>query len=227
MPLLPELVNLALDQKAWNRRYGHISFSDRRDYYVRRAARFKRRVGASDEAHSQLRDEPTLTEAEKKETQVQHLGKGRGIAAASAAPTKKPDPAVKYSEFWNRGDAARWGYPSMREFLEDQAQDNLPYQRGAPGGAAGRSSDTQMPYLSPAGPGGPVNPYPAKMIFKCLQCNEPSAIVNLWHCDRCSRMMGEKVYFHRPSKYKNCYDEHTHYCCSRALFGWHRPERKK
>ncbi len=33
MPILPELVDLALDQKAWNRRYGHISFSDRRDYY--------------------------------------------------------------------------------------------------------------------------------------------------------------------------------------------------
>jgi hypothetical protein len=52
----------------------------------------------------------------------------------------------------------------MREFLEDQAEDNLPYQRGAPGGAAGSSSDAQMPYLSPAGPGGPVNPYPADMI---------------------------------------------------------------
>ena len=123
---------------------------------MRRAARFKTRVGAFDEAHSQQRDVPALTEAEKTETQVKHLGKRSGIAAASAAPTRKPDPAVKYSEFWNRGDTARWGYPSMREFLEDQAEDNLPYQRGAPGGAAGSSSDTQMPYLSPAGPGGPV-----------------------------------------------------------------------
>jgi hypothetical protein len=73
MPILPELVDLALDQKAWNRRYGHISFSDRRDCYVRRAARFKTRVGASDEAHGQERDAPALTEAEKRETQVKNL----------------------------------------------------------------------------------------------------------------------------------------------------------
>ena len=132
MPILPELVEQALDQKAWNRRYGHISFSDRRDYYVRRAARFKTRVGASDEAHSRERDAPALTDAEEREMQVRNLGKGKGIAAASAAPRRKPDPAVKYSEFWNRGDTARWGYPSMREFLEDQADANLPYQRGAP-----------------------------------------------------------------------------------------------
>ncbi len=142
--------------------------------------------------------------------QVHALGKGRGIQAASAAPTTKPDPAVKFSEFWNRGDTARWGYPSMPEFLQDQANEELPYQRGAPGGAAGHASDTRIQYLSPAGPGGPVDPYPAEMIFKCLQCNEPSAIVNLWHCDRCSMMMGHTVYFHRRSKYKNCYDEHTH-----------------
>ena len=69
---------------------------------------------------------------------MRNLGKGKGIAAASAAPQRAPDPAVKYWEFWNRGDAARWGYPSIREFLEDQADNNLPYQRSAPGGAAGK-----------------------------------------------------------------------------------------
>ncbi len=74
MPILPELVEQALDQKAWNRRYGHISFSDRRDYYVRRAARFKTRVGASDEAHSRERDAPALTDAEEREMQVRNLG---------------------------------------------------------------------------------------------------------------------------------------------------------
>ncbi len=74
MPILPELVALALDQKAWNRKYGHISYADRRDYYVRRAARFKKRVGASDEARAQPCDEPTLTDAEEKETQVHNLG---------------------------------------------------------------------------------------------------------------------------------------------------------
>jgi hypothetical protein len=63
MPILPELVEQALDQKARNRRYGHISFPDRRDYYVRRAARFKARVGASDDAHSRERDAPALTDA--------------------------------------------------------------------------------------------------------------------------------------------------------------------
>ncbi len=201
MHILVELVELALDQKAWNQKYGHISYADRRDYYRRRADRFKQRIGDSDEAQAQPSDEPTLNEDERAEMQVHALGKGRGIQAASAAPTTKPDPAVKFSEFWNRGDTARWGYPSMPEFLHDQANDELPFQNGAPGGAAGNASDTRIQYLSPAGPGGPVDPYPAEMIFNCLQCNEPSAIVNLWHCDRCSRVMGQTVYFHRPTKY--------------------------
>ncbi len=77
MPILSELVEQALDQKAWNRRYGHISFGDRRDYYVRRAARFKTRVGASDEAHSRDGDAPRLTEAEEREMQVRNLAKGK------------------------------------------------------------------------------------------------------------------------------------------------------
>ena len=115
----------------------------------------------------------------------------------------------------------------MPEFLQDQADEKLPYQRSAPGGAAGDASDTQIQYLSPAGPGGPADPYPAEKIFNCLQCNEPSAIINLWNCDRCSRMMKQQVYFHRRSKYKNCYDEHAHYCESKALFGWQRAENKR
>ncbi len=225
MPILFVVIEQALDQKAWNRRYGHISFGDRRDYYVRRAARFKTRIGASDEAHSRGRDAPKLTEAEERETQVRNLGKGQGIAAASAPPQRAPDPAVKYSSFWNREGTARWGYASVKEFLKDQADQNLPYQRSAPGGAAGSSSDSQMSYVGPAGPGGAVNPYPDELIQQCLQCNEPSAIINLWHCDRCSKMLNKKVYFHRPSKYKFCYDEHMHYCNTRALFGRQRDEK--
>ena len=103
MPFLPRLVEQGLDQKAWNRRCGHIAFGDRRDYYIRRAARFKIRNGASDEAHSRLADAPNLTEAEERETQVRNLGKGKGIAALTAPPTRAPDPAVKFSTCWNRG----------------------------------------------------------------------------------------------------------------------------
>ena len=84
MPFLPRLVEQALDQKAWNRKYCHIAFGDRRDYYIRRAARFKIRDGASDEAHSRLADAPNFTEAEEREMQVGALGKGKGITALTA-----------------------------------------------------------------------------------------------------------------------------------------------
>ena len=134
---------------------------------------------------------------------------------------------MKFSEFCNRRDAARWGYPSVPEYLQDQADDNLPPQRGAPDGAAGSSTDTRIQYPGPAGPGGHATPYPKEELFNCLQCNEPSALINLWQCDRCSVMMGKAVYYHRPSKCRNCYDEHAHYCESRALFGWRRPEKKR
>ncbi len=172
MLFLPRLVEQALDQKAWNRRYGHIAFGDRREYYIRRAARFKIRDGASGEAQSAPADAPNLTEAEEREMQVRALGKGKGITALTAPPSKAPDPAVKFSTFWNRDSAARWGYASVKEFLQDQKDHSLPYQRSAPGGAAGSSSDTQMGYVGPAGPGGAVNPYPDDLIAPCLQCNE-------------------------------------------------------
>ncbi len=189
MHILVELVDLALDQKAWNQKYGHLSYADGKDYYVRRAARFKNRKGGSDEQYAQACDEPALNKEEKALKQVEALGKGRGIQAASAAKTRKPpNPAILFSEFWNRGDTARWGCPSMPEFLQDQAKEELPYQRGAPGGAAGNAPDARL-YLGPAGPGGPANPFPAEQIFSCLQCNEPSAIINLWNCDRCSKML--------------------------------------
>ncbi len=196
-------------------------------YYARRADRFASRKRGSDEQQLRVCDRPTPNEEEialkqdkdiekrlLKEKQVEALGKGKGITKASAPAKGLPDPAQLFSVFWDRGDAARWGYPSVQEFLQDKLNKNLPYQRGAPGGAAGSAQS----YLGP---------YRADQIFTCLQCNEPSAIINLWNCDRCSKMLKREVYFHRRSKHKNCYDEHTHYCESRALFGWQRPEKKR
>ncbi len=49
MHILVELVDLALQQKAWNKKYGHLSYADRMSYYVRRAERFKNRRGGSNE----------------------------------------------------------------------------------------------------------------------------------------------------------------------------------
>ena len=218
---LPRLVEQARDQKEWNHKCDHISFADRRAYYLRRSERFKLREGASGEAASCSADAPQLSEAEIRETQVRALGEGKRFELASAPPTRAPNPAIKFSSFWSRDDTARWGYASVKEFAADQKADNLPYQRRAPGGAAS-SDDTQMSYVGPAGPGGPADPYPDEMIENCLQCNEPSALPNLWHCDRCTRMLKKPVYYHRPSKFRTCYDDHLHYCNTRALFGWQR-----
>ncbi len=172
----------------------------------------------------QRRDEPTPNDDERvAEQQVRALGKGRGIAAASAAPTRQPEPAVKFSEFRNLREAARWGYPSVPEYLQDQADNNLPFQRGAPDGAAGSSTDTQAQHTWLM----ETAPCPKGELFNCLQCNKPSALINLRQCERCSAMLSKAVYYHRPSKCKNCYDEHAHYCESRALFGWRRPENKR
>ncbi len=227
MHILVELVELALQQKAWNQRYGHISYADRMSYYARRADRFANRKRGSDEQQLRVCDRPTPNEEEialkqdkdiekrlLKEKQVEALGKGKGITKASAPAKGQPDPAQLFSVFWDRSDAARWGYPSVKEFLRDKRNKNLPFQRGASGGAAGSSQD----YLGP---------YSADQIFTCLQCNEPSAIINLWKCDRCSVVYGEDVYFHCRSMNKNCYEEHTHYCESKALFGWTRAENKR
>ena len=110
---LPRLVEQARDQKEWNRKYGHISFADRRAYCIRRAERFKLREGASGEAASSSADAPQMSEAEKREMQVKSLGKGRGLELASVPPTRAPNPAIKISSFWNRDDTARWGYASV------------------------------------------------------------------------------------------------------------------
>ena len=138
---LPRLVAQARDQKEWNRKYGHLSFADRRAYYLRRSERFELKDGAFGEAASNPADAPQLSEAEIRETQVRALGKGKGFELASSPPTRAPNPAIKFSSFWKFDDTARWGYASVGEFAADQKADNLPYQRSAPGGAAS-SDDT-------------------------------------------------------------------------------------
>jgi hypothetical protein len=155
--------------------------------------------------------------------QVRNLGKGKGIAAAPAAPQRAPDPAVNTrSSESQRGSAL--GISINQRILEDQVDHNLPYQRSAPGEAAGSSSDTQMSYVGPAGPAR-CESLSRRDIQQCLQCNEPSAIINLWHLRRLLRNDEEEGLFPSSFEYKNCYDEHTHYCCTRALFGWQRLER--
>ncbi len=124
-----------------------------------------------------------------------------------------PDPAEEFSVFWDLGDAARWGCNSAPECRQDKMQHNLPYERRAPGGAAGSAHC--------------VGPYRKEDIAHCLQCNEPSAIVNLWKCERCTVEYKRDAYFHGYSMNKNCYEEHTHYCQSKTLYGWKRHENKR
>ena len=99
--VLVELIELAQNRKAWNQKYGHISYADRLDYFVRRADRFKRRsqIGDSDESRVQRQDEPTPNYEEREaERRVRHLGEGERIAAASRAPTAGPEPETKFPE---------------------------------------------------------------------------------------------------------------------------------
>ena len=200
-----------------------MSCADRRNYYVRRAERFANRRRGSDEQQVRRDDRvhptpeedalPQDKEILRRQRRVEGLGKGAGIAKASQQKKGRPDPAEQFSIFWDQSDAARWGYPSVPEYLQDKTQHNLPFQRCAPGGAAG-SADY-------------VGPYSPDRIFNCLQCNEPSAIINLWKCDRCTTECKKDTYFHCRSMNKNCYEEHTHYCESMALFGWKRYENKR
>ncbi len=223
--ILEELIELALKQQEWNKRFGHLSDADRKTYYKRRAERFANKRRGSDEQQVRRDDRVHPTREEealpsglnnellRRQRQVEALGKEKGIGKASQQRTGMPDPAEQFSIFWDQGDAARWGYPSVPECLQDKTQHNLPFQRCAPGGAAGSAHY--------------VGPYRPDQIFNCLQCNEPSAIVNLWKCDRCTMEYKEDTYFHGRSMNKNCYEEHTHYCESKALYGWKRYENKR
>ena len=142
---------------------------------------------------------------------VHHLGKGKRIAAASKAPTAEPGPETRFPEIWQLSRAARLGYASVPEFLQDAKKRSLPPQKGAPDGAAGSSTDT----LSRR-----AVTLPKQEVFECLQCCKPSALANLWECARCSSEAGRPVYFHRPSRYNNCYTAHEHYCEAATLFEW-------
>ena len=84
--ILDELINLALQQKDWNRKFGHLSYADRRKYYVRRTERFANRRGGSDEqqvrqcdrVHPTPEEEalPQDKEIPRRQRQVEGLGKG-------------------------------------------------------------------------------------------------------------------------------------------------------
>ncbi len=163
-------------------------------------------------------DDANLTEAQR---QAKGLGKGRGLAeraAATASGVNAPDPSERFSYFWNRDDAATRGYASTRGYKADREAGNLPYQRGAPGGAAGPASSTDC--VGPAGPGG--LPVDTELIEQRLGCNAPSAISNLWACHHCSSDLKRTIWYDKPSKYKGCYDDHKRYCGSRGLRGWER-----
>ena len=217
-----ELIELALKQKEWNRRFGHLSYADRKDYYKRRAERFANKRRSSDEQH--VRQEDRVHPTQEEDTlpsgldgelmkAAEALAKQKGTGKTSKKRTGTPDPAEEFSVFWEQGDAARWGYNSVPEYRRDKMQHNLPFERHAPGGAAGSAHC--------------VGPFRKADIFNCLQCNEPSAIVNLWKCDRCMLEYEQDAYFHGRSMNKNCYEEHIHYCESKTLYGWRRHENKR
>ncbi len=135
---------------------------------------------------------------------VQRLGKGKHVAAASRAPTIDPTPEVKFREIWQIDQAERLGYASTADFLQDA-------QRSAPDGAAGSSTDalaTRATLL------------PRYEKYHCLQCCKPSAMADLWECERCTEQAGKSIYFHRPSPYHNCYRAHERYCKAATMFGW-------
>ena len=212
--ILVDPIEVAKSQKRWNQLYGSISYEDRLDYYKRRDELFQRRgqICDSDELQDQHRDQPIPNyEGTDAERMVHRFGKGKRIAAASKAPTAAPGPETRFPEIWQLSRAARLGYPSVPEFLQDAKNRSLPSQKGAPDGAAGSSTDTYSKR---------VVLLPKQEIFECLQCCEPSALTNLWKCVRCSSAAGKPVYFHRPSRYKNCYTAHEHYCEAATLFEW-------
>ena len=196
--ILVELIKVAKDNKRWNQLYGGISYHKRLQYYLQRDKYY--RSGGRDRQSI-----PNYEGADEEQTRmVQRLGKGKHVAAASKAPTTEPTPEVKFREIWQIDRAERLGYASTADFLQDA-------QRSAPDGAAGSSTDalaTRATLL------------PRYEKYHCLQCCKPSALANLWECERCTEQAGKSIYFHRPSPYHNCYRAHEHYCNSAMMFGW-------
>ncbi len=207
--ILEELIELALKQKEWNRRFGHMAYADRKQYYQRRKERFENERSGSDEQHVRYEDCLHPTEEEepldnglddpKLKAAARTLeSKGKGIGKKGKKRPHQPDPSKDFSEFWDLGEAARWGYSSVPEYRRDRWYWNLPYQR--PGASDEAASST-----------GHSLPYRRHEIENCTQCNEPCAIVNMWKCERCSEGYNRNVYFHGYSRHRNCYEEHNHY----------------
>ena len=84
---LPRLIQQARDQKEWNRKYAHIAYEDRHDYYIRRSERFKQ-TSAPGGAASSSTDAPCLSDYDRRVQAIKGLGKGKGLEAAAAAPTR-------------------------------------------------------------------------------------------------------------------------------------------
>ncbi len=223
--ILEELIELALKQKEWNRRFGHMAYADRKQYYQRRKERFENERSGSDEQH--VRYEDRLHPTEQEETLDNGLddpklrsaaraleSKGKGIGKAGKKRPHQPDPSKDFSEFWDFSEAARWGYSSVPVYRRDRWYQNLPYQRGGASDEAASSTGHALPYRRDE-------------IENCTQCNEPCAIVNMWRCERCSDGYNCNAYFHGYSRHRNCYEEHNHYCQSRSLYGWQRHENKR
>ena len=100
--ILEELIELALKQKEWNRRFGHLSYADRKDYYKRRAERFANKRRSSDE--QQVRPEDRVHPTREEDTlpsgldgelmkAAEALAKQKGIGKTSEKRTGTPDPA--------------------------------------------------------------------------------------------------------------------------------------
>ncbi len=222
--ILEELIELALKQKEWNRRFGHMAYADRKQYYGRRKERFENERSGSDERQVRPEDRPNptqkenalhdgLVDAELRKAAEALAYKGKGTGEAGKKRAYEPDPSKDFSEFWDLGEAARWGCSSLPKYRQDRWYRNLPYQRSAPDGAAGSAHHAR--------------PYRKDEIDHCLQCNEPCAIVNMWKCERCTVQYQRDAYFHGYSRHKNCYEEHNHYCQSKSLYGWQRHENKR
>ena len=84
--ILEELIELALKQKDWNRRFGHMAYADRKQYYQRRKERFETERSGSDEQH--VRYEDRLHPTQQEETLDNGLDDPRLRSAARALESK-------------------------------------------------------------------------------------------------------------------------------------------
>ncbi len=223
--ILEELIELALKQKEWNRRFGHMAYADRKQYYLRRRARFENDQNSPEERYVRWDDRLHPTEEEGRlEDGLSHTklkeaarileSKGKGTGTKGKKRPYQPDPSIEFSEFWDMSEAARWGYDSLPVYRTDRWYNNLPYQRQGASDEAASSTGHALPFLK-------------EEIENCTQCNEPCAIANMWRCDRCSDAYNCNAYFHGYSRHKNCYEEHNHYCKARSMYGWQRRENKR